>query len=294
MTIKTIGFVGTGVMGKGMARNLMKVGYSLNVYTRTKSKADELISEGAKWKGSPSEVAKDSDVVITIVGFPKDVEKIYLEENGIIKNAKEGTYVIDMTTSSPKLAVKIYEEAKAKNIYALDAPVSGGDIGARNGKLSIMVGGDEEAFNALKPVFDAMGTNIVYQGKAGAGQHTKLCNQITIAGNMVGVSEAIVYAKKTGLDPHTVLKSITTGAAGSWSLSNLAPKMIDEDVAPGFYVKHFIKDMTIALESAEEIGLITPGLKQAKQLYEELAKMGEGDSGTQALYKWYMNKKITQ
>jgi 3-hydroxyisobutyrate dehydrogenase len=292
MAIKTIGFIGTGVMGKGMARNLMKAGYSLNVYTRTKSKAADLVSEGALWKNSPSEVAQDSDVVITIVGYPKDVEEVYLGDNGIINKAREGTYVIDMTTSSPKLSEKIYSEAKAKNIYAIDAPVSGGDIGARDGKLSIMVGGDEEAFNEVKPIFDAMGTNIVYQGKAGAGQHTKLCNQITLANNMVGVTEAIVYADKAGLDANTVLKSISSGAAGSWALTNLAPKMIDGDDAPGFYVKHFIKDMMIALQSAEDMGLLTPGLKQTKRLYEELAEIGEDNSGTQALYKWYVNQKV--
>ncbi|MCM3714348.1 NAD(P)-dependent oxidoreductase [Halalkalibacter oceani] len=287
---QTVGFIGTGVMGKGMIRNLMKAGYTLHVYTRTKAKAEELLAEGAIWKETPAELAAASDVVITIVGYPRDVEEIYLGENGIVEQAKAGSYIIDMTTSSPRLAVDIYQKAKEKQLYALDAPVSGGDIGARDGKLSIMVGGDEEAFQAVKPIFEAMGTNIRYQGEAGAGQHTKLANQIAIAGNMLGVCEAMVYAEKAGLDQHKVLTSITTGAAGSWSLSNLAPKMIDGDFAPGFYVKHFIKDMTIALESAEEMGLLTPALKQAKTMYEELAAMGEENSGTQALYRWYQSK----
>lgn len=284
---KTIGFIGTGVMGKSMAANLLKAGYRVLVYNRTKSKADELITKGAAWKDTVAEVAEQSDVVITIVGYPSDVEEVYLGENGIINHAEAGSYLIDMTTSKPLLAEKIYQEAKKKNLYALDAPVSGGDVGAKNGKLTIMVGGDKEAFEAVLPVLQVMGENIVLQGEAGAGQHTKMANQITIASNMIGVSEAIVYAEKAGLDPEKVLKSIGSGAAGSWSLSNLAPRMIAGDFAPGFYVKHMIKDMTIALEAAEEMGMMTPGLKLAKKLYDELASKGEENSGTQALYKLY-------
>ncbi|MBO8157052.1 MAG: NAD(P)-dependent oxidoreductase [Bacillaceae bacterium] len=284
---KTIGFVGTGVMGKSMARNLMKAGYSLYVYTRTKSKAEELINVGAVWCDSPGKLARTADVVITIVGFPHDVEEVYFSDEGIIENAKPGTYLIDMTTSKPSLAQKIYDEARKKGLFALDAPVSGGDVGAKNGTLAIMVGGDEEAFQAMKPIFEVLGSNIVLQGPAGAGQHTKMANQITIASNMIGVCEALAYAEKSGLDPKTVLKSISTGAAGSWSLSNLAPRMIEGNFEPGFYIKHFIKDMGIALEEAERMGIDTPGLKLAKQLYDELAEQGEGDSGTQALYKWF-------
>ncbi|GLI51640.1 MULTISPECIES: NAD(P)-dependent oxidoreductase [Tepidanaerobacter] len=283
-----IGFIGTGVMGKSMAKNLIKAGYELLVYNRTKSKAQELIELGAAWKDSPAEIAKEADAVITMVGYPKDVRELYLGEGRVIENAKKGSYLIDMTTSSPKLAMEIYEEAKARGLYALDAPVSGGDVGAREATLSIMVGGDREAFEEVKPIFEAMGKNIVLQGKAGAGQHTKMSNQIAIASNMIGVCEAMAYAKKAGLDPKLVLKSIESGAAGSWSLSNLAPRMLDGDFRPGFYIKHFIKDMKIALESAEEMGLKTPGLKLALSLYEELAEKGEEDSGTQALFKYYI------
>ncbi|MFS0675013.1 NAD(P)-dependent oxidoreductase [Ornithinibacillus sp. 179-J 7C1 HS] len=282
-----IGFIGTGVMGKSMVLNLLNAGYPVSVYTRTKAKAEVLIDNGATWKDSVRALASDSDVIISIVGYPKDVEEVYFGENGIIENAKPGTYIIDMTTSKPSLAEEIYEKAKKKEIHALDAPVSGGDIGAKSGSLAIMVGGDKEAFDVVLPIFEVMGSNIILQGKAGAGQHTKLSNQIAIATNMIGVCEAIVYAKKAGLDPVRVLDSITTGAAGSFSLSKLAPRMIEGDFAPGFYVKHFIKDMKIALESAEEMGLSTPGLALSLKLFQELAEKGEEDSGTQALIKLF-------
>lgn len=282
-----IGFIGTGVMGKSMAMHLLKVGYQVVVYNRTKAKTEELIQAGASWKDTVAEAASASNVIITMVGYPKDVEEVYLGTDGIINNANRGTYMIDMTTSTPSLAKQIYEEAKANGMYALDAPVSGGDIGAREARLTIMVGGDAEAFETMKPVLEVMGKNIILQGQAGAGQHTKMCNQIAIASNMIGVCEAIAYAKKAGLDPATVLKSIEAGAAGSWSLSNLAPRMITGNFAPGFYVKHFIKDMRIALESAKEMGLMTPGLELAKSLYDQLAEEGEENSGTQALYKLF-------
>jgi 3-hydroxyisobutyrate dehydrogenase len=282
-----IGFVGTGVMGKSMAGHLLKAGYPLVVYTRTKEKASELIKHGAEWAETPLEVAKKANVIITIVGYPADVEEVYLGENGIITNGRENTYVIDMTTSTPTLAKKIYEEAGKKGMHAIDAPVSGGDIGARDAKLSIMAGGDREAFLAVEPIFNLLGTNIVYQGKAGAGQHTKMCNQIAIASNMIGVCEAVVYAEKAGLDPRTVLQSISSGAAGSWSLSNLAPRIIDGNFEPGFYIKHFIKDMNIALDEAEAMDMLTPGLALAKKMYAELSEKGEENSGTQALYKYW-------
>jgi 3-hydroxyisobutyrate dehydrogenase len=287
-SILKIGFIGTGVMGNSMALNLMKAGYQLNIFTRTISKAAALINAGAAWMDSIGQVAAATDVIITMVGYPRDVEEIYLGENGIIENAQAGSVVIDMTTSSPQLAQSIHEQARAKNIFALDAPVSGGDIGAREGQLSIMVGGDAEAFERVQPVLAAMGKNIVLQGAAGAGQHTKMCNQIAIASNMIGVCEAMAYARKAGLDPDTVLQSIASGAAGSWSLSNLAPRMITGDYAPGFYVKHFIKDMTIALDTVKEMGLMTPGLELAKTLYEKLAAEGAEENGTQALYKLYI------
>ncbi|WP_461201541.1 NAD(P)-dependent oxidoreductase [Anoxybacillus sp. TBDG-1] len=285
--MQTIGFIGLGVMGKSMARNLLRAGYSLVVYTRTKEKAEDLLAEGAVWKETVKDVAKVADVVMTMVGEPHDVEHIYFGDDGILNNAKRGAYLIDFTTSKPSLAVRIYEVAKEKGMFALDAPVSGGDIGAREGTLSIMVGGNKEAFSACMPLFSHIGKNIVWQGKAGAGQHTKMCNQIAIATNMIGVCEALVYAEKAGLDPERVLQSISQGAASSWSLSHLAPRMLAGDFAPGFYVKHFIKDMGIALAEAETLGLSLPGLKLAKQLYEALAERGEEQSGTQALYKWY-------
>jgi 3-hydroxyisobutyrate dehydrogenase len=288
--LQTVGFIGIGVMGKSMAGHLMNAGYPVHVYTRTKEKAEDLLQKGAHWADTPKEIAKNCDVIITMVGYPKDVEEIYLGAEGLVAHAKEGSYLIDMTTSSPQLAQKIERTAAERNIAALDAPVSGGDIGARDAKLSIMVGGDESAFHAIEPIFTKMGTNVVYQGKAGSGQHTKMCNQIAIASGMIGVCEAILYAEKAGLDPETVLKSIESGAAGSWSLSNLAPRMLKGDFAPGFYVKHFIKDMTIALNSAEEMGLMTPGLTLAKKLYDELAEMGEENSGTHALYKRLANQ----
>lgn len=282
---KTVGFIGLGVMGNSMAKHLLHAGYRLNVYSRTKEKAEEVISLGASWKGSVKELAKQSEIIITMIGYPKDVEEVYLGEQGIIEAANSGTHVIDMTTSQPALAKKIYEQASTKQIYVLDAPVSGGDIGAKEARLAIMVGGDKQAFDYCLPLFEAMGKNIVYQGAAGAGQNTKMCNQIAIASGMIGVCEAIAYAEKSGLDPATVLKSISTGAAGSWSLSNLAPRMLAEDYEPGFFVKHFIKDMGIAIEESNSMDINTPGLKLAYQLYEQLAEIGEENSGTQALVK---------
>ncbi|WP_275425409.1 NAD(P)-dependent oxidoreductase [Bacillus sp. CGMCC 1.16541] len=282
-----VGFIGIGVMGKSMASHLLKAGFSLYVYTRTKEKAKALLDNGAVWKESVAEIAKECDVILTMVGYPKDVEETYLGAEGLLYHAKPGAYLIDMTTSEPSLAIRIYEEGKKKNIHVLDAPVSGGDVGARDARLTIMVGGEEGVFEACKPVLERLGTNIILQGKAGAGQHTKMCNQITIASTMMGVSEAMVYAEKAGLDPEKVLSSIATGAAGSWSLDNLAPRMIAQNFEPGFYIKHFIKDMNIALKEAKALEMPTHGLALAKQLYEQLAKQGEENSGTQALYKLY-------
>lgn len=284
---RNIGFIGTGVMGKSMIRNLLKAGKKVHVYTRTKEKANDLLDEGAIWENTVADLAKKADLIITIVGFPQDVEEVYLSDDGILKNAKPDTFVIDMTTSNPLLAKKIYEHSKKRNIHCLDAPVSGGDVGARNGTLSIMVGGDQRDYELSLPILRLMGKNIIRQGDAGAGQHTKMANQIAIASTMIGVTEAIVYAKSAGLDPTRVLDSISTGAAGSWSLTNLAPRMIAQDYSPGFFIKHFIKDMKIALQSAKEMGLDMPGLELSLRLYTELAKKGEEDSGTQALIKWF-------
>lgn len=283
----TIGLIGTGVMGKSMAVNLQNAGFSLAVYTRTKEKAQSLLDKGASWKSTIAELAASADVIITMVGYPSDVEEVYFGDDGILGNAAAGTYVIDMTTSKPMLAEKIFQEAKARGIHALDAPVSGGDVGAKNASLAIMVGGEQQDFDEIAPLLHVMGNNVILQGAAGAGQHTKLANQITIASTMVGVCEAIAYARKSGLDPSRVLDSISTGAASSFSLTKLAPRMLAGDFAPGFYVKHFIKDMTIALESAEEMGMSTPGLALSLDLYRELAERGEEDSGTQALIKLF-------
>lgn len=285
--VTKIGFIGTGVMGKSMVENLVKSGYPVSIYTRTKLKAEELIAEGAAWVNTIKELASTVDILITMVGYPSDVEEVYFGENGILENAKKDAVVIDMTTSKPSLAVKIYAAAKERQLHALDAPVSGGDVGAKSGKLAIMIGGEESTYQSVLPIFEVMGENIIHQGPAGAGQHTKLANQITIATNMIGVAEAIVYAKKAGLNPEKVLESITTGAAASFSLSVLGPRMLNGDFAPGFYVKHFIKDMTIALESAKELGLSTPGLALSLELYKELAEKGDNDSGTQALIKLF-------
>ncbi|WP_026021161.1 NAD(P)-dependent oxidoreductase [Paenibacillus senegalensis] len=282
-----IGFIGIGVMGQSMVRHLMKAGYTLHIYNRTRSKAEPILHEGAEWHSTPGELVQHCDAVITMLGYPHDVEQVYWGEEGLLTHASPGKLFIDMTTSSPELARRIEESAKNKGCSALDAPVSGGDVGARDARLSIMVGGESEIFARAKPLFEAMGTNIVYQGEAGAGQHTKMCNQIAIASTMMGVCEAIRYAEKAGLNPDSVLQSISSGAAGSWSLENLAPRMVSGNFEPGFYVKHFIKDMKIALDSADAMGLEAHGLRLAKTLYEQLADHGEADSGTHALYKLY-------
>ncbi|WP_186731390.1 NAD(P)-dependent oxidoreductase [Rummeliibacillus suwonensis] len=283
----SIGFIGTGVMGASIVKHLLKAGYSVHIYSRTKAKAEPLIELGAEWYSTAGEVAKNSDIIFTMVGYPKDVEDVYFGNKGIFAMAKPRSIVIDMTTSQPTLAKKIADHAKALQLDALDAPVSGGDIGAQNGTLSIMVGGEKNVFEKVLPLLQTFGKNIVYQGQAGAGQHTKMCNQIAIATNMIGVCEAIAYGKKAGLDIDKVLASISAGAAGSWSLSNLAPRMVKGDLEPGFYIKHFIKDMRIALQEAELMQLELPGLALAKQMYDELSAKGYDNNGTQALINYY-------
>ena len=285
--MKKIAFIGTGVMGRGMVRNLMKNGYEVNIYSRTKSKAEELISGGAIWKDSIAECIKDREAIITIVGYPKDVEEVYLKDDGIINNAPVGAYLIDMTTTSPELSKEIYIKAKSKGLNSLDAPVSGGDIGAQNGTLAIMVGGDEEAFEDCQHIFHALGSNIVYQGGPGAGQHTKMANQIAIAGTVAGVCEAITYASAAGLDVERLIETIGKGAAGSWQLNNLGPKMYKEDYDPGFYLKHFIKDMKIAVEESGKFNKELPILSTVLQIYESLEEKGFGDLGTQGIFKNY-------
>ena len=287
--IKNVGFIGAGVMGKSMIRNLMKKGFQVTVYSRTKSKAEDIIAEGAIWRDSAAECTKGQDVIITIVGFPKDVEETYFGEKGVIANSEDNAILIDMTTSSPKLAAKIYDEAKAAGKHALDAPVSGGDSGAKAGTLSIMVGGDKEIFEKAMPVFEAMGTNIIYEGAAGCGQHTKMANQIALTGCIAGVCEAITYARKTGLDIQTMLDSISAGAAGSWQMSNMAPRMLKGDFNPGFFIKHYIKDMNIATEEGREAGADLSISEAVLAIYKDLEAKGLGDLGTQALLKHYLD-----
>lgn len=285
--MKKIGFIGIGIMGKSMVRNLMKAGYEVAVYSRTKSKAEDILSEGAIWCEDVKACSKGRDVVITIVGYPQDVEEVYFGENGIIANADKGTCLIDMTTTSPKLAVRIYEEAEQAGLKALDAPVTGGDTGAREGTLTILAGGDRETYDCCLPVLEAMGKAIRYEGKAGNGQHTKMCNQIAIAGALSGVCEAMVYAKANGLDVDTMVDSIATGAAGSAQLNAMAPRILSGDFAPGFFIKHFIKDMKLAAEEAEGAGIRLGVLDHVLSMYESMAASGHEDEGTQALVKYY-------
>lgn len=282
-----IGFIGIGVMGRSMAGHLQKADHKLHVYNRTKAKAQPLIDAGAIWHDSPAELAPHCDTIITIVGYPADVEEVYLGTQGLVAAAKPGSILIDMTTSRPDLAQKIYATAKARNVRTLDAPVSGGDRGAREATLSIMVGGDKDAFEKVLSIFQCMGKNIILQGGPGCGQHTKLTNQVALAGNMLGLCEALAYAKAAGLEQKKVLDSISAGAAGSWSMSNLAPRILSGDFAPGFFAKHFLKDLRIAAEAAEAMGLDTPGIRLAKERYEKLVALGFGDDGTQALYRLY-------
>ena len=286
MMMTNIAFIGTGVMGQGMIKNFLKAGHTVHLYTRTKERALPLVELGATWYDT-AQAAEQGDVIFTVVGYPKDVEEVYFGDYGIFKAAQQGKIVVDMTTSQPALAKKIADAAQAFGMDALDAPVSGGDIGAQNGTLSIMVGGSKQAFEKVTPLFEVIGQNIVLQGEAGAGQHTKMCNQIAIATNMIGVCEALAYGKKAGLDMERVLQSIATGAAGSWSLSNLAPRMLQGDKEPGFYIMHMIKDMGIALDEAARMELKLPGLAMAKAMYDELSAKGYDQNGTQALIDYY-------
>ncbi len=285
--MKTIGFIGVGIMGKSMVRNLMKAGYEVHIFARTREKAEDVIAEGAVFHDSIADCVKERDAVITIVGFPKDVEEVYFDAGNILDSAKAGAYLIDMTTTSPMIAEEIYKEGTQRGFHVLDAPVTGGDTGAKAGTLSILVGGEKADFEACMPLFEAMGTNINYQGKAGCGQHAKLANQIMIAGTLSGVCEALTYAKAKGLDLETVVKSVATGAAGSRQLDLFAPKIMAGDFAPGFFMKHFIKDMTLALNEANRSGLSLEVLSQVLANYEELQAAGHGELGTQALIKYY-------
>lgn len=289
--MKKIGFIGVGIMGKSMVRNLMKAGYELHIFARHKEKVEDVIAEGAAFHETIKDCVTGCDAVITIVGFPKDVEEVYFEEGNILDNVQEGTYLIDMTTTSPMLAEKISEAGRRKGCRVLDAPVTGGDGGAKAGTLSILVGGAKEDYEACLPLFEAMGTNINYQGSAGCGQHAKMANQIMIAGTLSGVCEALTYAKAKGLNLDTVLKSVATGAAGSKQLDTFGPKILAGDYAPGFFLKHFIKDMKLALIEANRSGLSLDVLSQVLANYEELEAEGYGELGTQALMKYYEGGK---
>jgi len=278
-----IGWIGTGVMGSSMCGHLLDAGFEAILFNRTKDRAQPLLDRGARRAGTPKAVAETADVIFTIVGYPDDVREVILGPDGVLAGCQAGNIVVDMTTSEPSLAVEIAARAAEKGISAVDAPVSGGDVGAREARLSIMIGGEPAAVNALRPCFDCMGKTIVHQGGPGAGQHAKMVNQTLIASCMVGVCEALLYAYKAGLDLNTVLQSVASGAAGSWSLSNLGPRIIGNNFDPGFFVDHFIKDMGIALDEAERMGLSMPGLALARQLYLALKAQGHGSKGTHAL-----------
>ncbi len=278
-----VGLVGLGVMGRGIAHNLLRAGYELHVSTRTPSTAASVLEAGARWQDSPRAVAAASDVVITIVGTPADVREVVLGDDGVLAGARAGTVLVDMTTSEPSLAVEVAAAAAAQDVASLDAPVSGGDVGARDGTLSIMVGGDRAAFDALVPIWDVVGRTVVHQGPPGAGQHTKVVNQVLVAAGMLGLAEALLYARRSGLAPESVLRSVSGGAAGSWALSNLAPRVLADDLEPGFRVDHFLKDMGIALREAEALGVDLRGLRLVHGLYEETARRGRARQGTQAL-----------
>ena len=283
----SIAFIGTGVMGRSMAGHLQAAGHALHVHNRSPAKAQALVDAGAAWHGSAGEAAAHADVVVTMLGFPRDVEESYLGPQGIIARARAGALLIDMTTSSPVLARRIAAAAAARGLDALDAPVSGGDIGAHEARLVIMVGGEPAAYERALPVLSVMGKNLALQGPAGSGQHCKMANQIACAVGMVSWCEALAYARKAGLDPARVHGSISGGAAGSWAMTNLAPRVLRGDFAPGFYVKHLRKDLGIALASAQEMGLDLPGLDGARRLYDRVGEAGWEELGTQALYKLY-------
>ena len=278
-----LGWIGTGVMGSSMCGHLLAKGFAVTVYNRSRARAEALLAQGAAWADTPKAVAAASEVVFSIVGFPSDVRQVMLGDSGALAGARPGTILVDMTTSDPTLACEIATAAQAKGVYSIDAPVSGGDVGAKEARLSIMIGGDPQVVEALMPCFETLGKTIVHQGGPGAGQHTKMVNQILIASNMVGVCEALLYGYRAGLDLETVMKSVASGAAGSWSLSNLGPRIIAGNFDPGFFVEHFIKDMGIALEESKRMHLAMPGLALANQLYIALAAQGHQRDGTHAL-----------
>lgn len=279
-----LAWIGTGVMGHAMCARLLDGGATVAVFNRTRGKADALVARGASWADTPAAAAAQAGVVFTMVGFPPDVREVYFGGQGVLSATRKDMVLVDMTTTEPRLAVEIAREADARGAHALDAPVSGGDVGAKNGTLSIMVGGDAAALARVRPLLEAMGKTIVHEGGPGTGQHTKMCNQIVIAGTMIGVCESLLYGTKAGLDLETMLSSIRGGAAGCWALDNLAPRIVKGNFDPGFFVEHFIKDMGIALDEAARMQLPMPGLALVRQLYLATAAQGHGRLGTQALY----------
>ncbi|MFT4299671.1 MAG: NAD(P)-dependent oxidoreductase [Aeromicrobium sp.] len=282
-----VGWIGTGVMGAAMCAHLVEAGHEVTLTSRTKSKAAALIESGAAWAESPAEVAASSQVVFTMVGYPEEVREVTLGADGVLQTASPGSIVVDLTTSLPSLAVEIAEAASRIGVRALDAPVTGGDVGAQDGSLSVMVGGEADVFEEVRPLLEAMGSTIVYQGRHGAGQHAKIVNQILIAGTMIGLGEAMAYAKHADLDMEKILPVVRHGAAGSWSLEHYAPRILAGDFAPGFYVNHIVKDLGIALAEAADIGLDMPGTTLAEKLYSTLQARGEGENGTQSIVHLY-------
>ena len=288
--LPVIGFIGTGVMGRSMAAHLASAGHALHVHNRTKARAQDLIDAGAQWHDSAGSVARSVDVIITMLGFPTDVEQTYLGNAGVIANARDGALLIDMTTSSPLLARRVADAAAARGMSSVDAPVSGGDVGARAATLVIMCGGEQAAFDRAQPILQLLGKNVARLGPPGSGQHCKMANQIAVAVGMVAWCEALAYARKAGLDPQAVHASISGGAAGSWAMTNLAPRALAENFAPGFYVKHILKDIRIAVQSAEEMGVDVPGMRCAQELYDRVAALGWEEFGTQVLYRLYTSQ----
>lgn len=287
-----LGFIGTGVMGKSLVQHFLKAGYQVNVYNRTKEKTAELVEQGAVWQETPKDIAVSSDIIFTMVGYPEDVKEVYYGSTGIFKTAVKDKILVDLTTSTPSLAEEIYQTAKENGADSLDAPVSGGDLGAKNAALTIMVGGDDAAYQKVLPLFEIIGKSFHLHGPAGKGQHTKMANQIMIAGTMTGLSEMLVYAQKAGLQLPQVIETLAGGSAANWSMSNYGPRILQEDYSPGFFVKHFIKDLGIALAEADKMAIDLPSTKLAKELYDQLSDKGFENDGTQALIKlWWQEEK---
>ncbi|MEJ2038438.1 MAG: NAD(P)-dependent oxidoreductase [Desulfosarcinaceae bacterium] len=285
MDLLDIGWIGTGVMGRSMCGHLIHRGHKLHIHNRTREKAEDLVQAGAEWCDTPDAVARKSDIIFTMVGYPQDVEQVVSGPQGLLQGTHPGAVIVDMTTSSPDLAKLLSQRAAGKGVHLLDAPVSGGDVGAREATLAIMVGGEKEVFEKIRPLFEILGKTIAFMGPTGSGQHTKMCNQILIAGTMIGCVESLLYARKAGLSPDAVIDIIGKGAASSWTINNLGRRIAGQDYNPGFYIKHFVKDMGIALDEAQRMQLCLPGLAMVQQFYLAALSQGHGQLGTQGLYR---------